>query len=154
MSSPWEQGFVEVADRCYVARYREWDVSIGVVAGSAGAAVIDTRASLAQGTALYDDIRRLPGRPEVRWVVNTHEHFDHVLGNGAFEGAVGYAHENALAGIPEAVAWMKGQIAADPNPDPEHPEITAEVLRDVMDTVPVLPQRTFSSAATIDLGDR
>jgi glyoxylase-like metal-dependent hydrolase (beta-lactamase superfamily II) len=152
--TPWEQGFVEVADRCFVARYREWDVSVGVLLGSGGALVVDTRASLVQGQVVYDDVRRLPGRPEVQWVVNTHEHFDHVLGNGAFPGAAGYAHENAVAGIAEAAAWVKQQIAADPGLDPEHPEITGEVLEQVMDTVPVLPQHTFSSATTIDLGDR
>ena len=49
---------------------------------------------------------------------------------------------------------IKRLIEADREPDPEHPEITDEILQDVLDTEPVLPDRTFSSAATIDLGDR
>ncbi len=154
MSSPWERGFVEIADRCYVARYREWDVSIGVVVGTAGAVVIDTRATLAQGERLRDDVARLPGRPEVRWVVNTHEHFDHVFGNAAFTSATIHAHENAAAGIPGTAAAIKRLIEADREPDPEHPEITDEVLQGVLDTEPRLPDRTFSSVATLDLGDR
>lgn len=154
MTSPWGQGFVEVADRCYVARYREWDVSIGVVLGSAGALVVDTRASAVQGRQLRDDIARLPGRPEVRWLVNTHEHFDHVLGNSVFDGASVTAHENAAAGMPGAVARIKREIAADRSLDPAHPEITAAVLDDVLSSPVRLPDRSFSSALTIDLGGR
>jgi glyoxylase-like metal-dependent hydrolase (beta-lactamase superfamily II) len=153
-TSAWDQGFVEIGDRCYVARYREWDVSIGVVVGTSGALVVDTRAGLGQGQRLRDDVRRLPGAAEIQWVVNTHEHFDHVLGNGAFTGAAIHAHENARDAIPAATAWIKQLIEADREPDPEHPEITDEILQDVLDTEPVLPDRTFSSAATIDLGDR
>ena len=154
MPSPWEKGFVEIADRCYVARYREWDVSIGVIVGTTGALVVDTRAGAGQGRRLRDDIVRLPGAAQIRWVVNTHDHFDHVLGNGAFDGVAIHAHENALAAIPDSVAHIKELIAADREPDPEHPEITDEILQDVLDTEPVLPTRTFSSASTIDLGDR
>lgn len=143
-----------MAERCYVARYREWDVSIGVVLGSAGALVVDTRASAVQGQQLRDDVARLPGRPEVRWVVNTHEHFDHVLGNSVFESASILAHENAAAGMPAAVQRIKSQIAADRSLDPAHPEITVEVLDDVLASSVRAPDRSFSSALTIDLGDR
>lgn len=149
-----EHDFAEIADRCYVARYPEWDVSIGVVVGAAGALVIDTRAGLQQGRRLRDDVRRLPGAAVVRWVVDTHEHFDHVLGNGAFTGANIHAHENAAAAIAESVARTKRELAADPGPDPDYPAITPEIVRDVLDTEPRLPDVTFSSAKTIDLGDR
>jgi glyoxylase-like metal-dependent hydrolase (beta-lactamase superfamily II) len=154
MSSPWDKGFVEIADRCFVARYREWNVSIGVVVGTAGALVVDTRAGIAQGRRLRDDVVRLDGAAEIRWVVNTHEHFDHVFGNGAFPGAAIHAHENALAAIPASATRIKQQIAVDPELDPEYPEITSEILQDVLQTEPVLPDRPFSSVATIDLGDR
>ncbi|MDX6307142.1 MAG: hypothetical protein QOI06_188 [Nocardioidaceae bacterium] len=154
MPSPWEKGFVEIADRCYVIRYREWDVSVGVVVGTAGALVVDTRASRVQGDRLLDDILRLPGRPEITRVVNTHEHFDHVLGNGAFDGAMIHAHENAAAGIPAAVDRIKQAVEAGGLLDPAQPEITRKVLQGVLDSEPRLPDRTFSSAATIDLGDR
>lgn len=160
MPSPWDAGFVEIADRVFVRRYREWDVSIGVVVGERGALVVDTRASLAQGRALASDVRRLSGTPHVRWVVNTHEHFDHVFGNGAFdsEGSAGqvaiHAHEVAAASMVAAGERIKGLIRDDPELDPEQPEITAQVLQDVLDTEVALPTVTFSSASTIDLGDR
>ena len=162
MSSPWDDGFVEVADRVFVRRYREWDVSVGVVVGERGAVVIDTRASNAQGRALADDVSALPGRPIVRWVVNTHEHFDHVLGNLAFlQGrdadvvADVVAHEVAASRMSGAADHIKQLIRSDPEPlDPEHPEITLQVLDDVLASVVGQPTTTFSSSSTIDLGDR
>jgi glyoxylase-like metal-dependent hydrolase (beta-lactamase superfamily II) len=147
-------GFVEVGDRCFVARFPEWDVSVGLVVGSDGVAVIDTRASAAQGRALADDIGRLvPGSP-LRWVVNTHLHFDHVFGNIAMAGATIHAHENAAAGLEASAARTRELIRADPELDPEQPAITAAVLDDVLKTELRLPDAVFSSVSTIDLGDR
>jgi glyoxylase-like metal-dependent hydrolase (beta-lactamase superfamily II) len=147
-------GFVEVGERCFVARYAEWDVSIGAVVGAAGVVVIDTRASAAQGRQLLDDVRRLVPDSAVRWVVNTHQHFDHAFGNIAMVGATIHAHENAAAGLAGAAEWVKAQIEADPGDDPDHAEITAQVLQDVLGTELRLPDVVFSSVATIDLGDR
>ncbi|MGH3472642.1 MAG: MBL fold metallo-hydrolase [Nocardioidaceae bacterium] len=148
------QGFVEVAERCYVARYREWDVNVGLVVGSDAVLVVDTRASEPQGRVALDDVRRIAATKPPSWVVNTHEHFDHVLGNLAFADATIYAHELAAAHMAEAAARIQRVIVADPDLDPDHPEITGEVLQDVVDSRVRLPDRTFSSAATIDLGDR
>ena len=128
------QSFVEIADRCYVARYPEWDVSVGLVVGSAGLAVVDTRASARQGRELLDDVRRLLPASAVRWVVNTHVHFDHSFGNVSMDGAVIYAHENVAARLTESGEDIKRQIRADPELDPDQPAITAQVLDDVVDT--------------------
>src|SRR5262245_66391564 len=73
--------WTEVGDRCWVRRYAEWDVNVGVVAGSDGVLVVDTRGTRQQGAALRDHVRRLVPGLEVRWVVNTHQHFDHPFGN-------------------------------------------------------------------------
>lgn len=154
MNAAPAEGFVEVADRCFVARYPQWDVSVGAVIGSGGILVVDTRASAVQGRELRDDLRRLAPGAEVGWVVNTHEHFDHVLGNAAFRAATIHAHENAAAGMPSSAENVKQLIAAEPEGDPAQPEITAQVLADVVATELRLPDVTFSSVATIDLGDR
>ena len=87
-------GFVEVADRVFVARYRQWDVNVGLVLGRHGAVVIDTRASDVQGAQVLEDIRRLGRDVVVRHVVSTHVHFDHTFGNAAFETAIVHAHDN------------------------------------------------------------
>lgn len=154
MSDLSASSLVEVAAGCFVLRYPEWDVSIGVVVGSDGILVVDTRATEAQGHRLADDVRRVaPGVP-IRWVVNTHQHFDHTFGNLAFEGATIHAHENAAAGLVSAGDRIKDVIRADSSLDPDHPAITAEVLDEVLATSYRLPDETFSSAAVIDLGDR
>jgi glyoxylase-like metal-dependent hydrolase (beta-lactamase superfamily II) len=85
-----------LGDRCWVRRYREWDLNVGLVVGTEGALVIDTRASAEQAEELLAEIRELTDVP-VRWVVNTHAHFDHTFGNGVFAsaGAISFAQENA-----------------------------------------------------------
>ncbi len=148
------RGFVEVGDRCFVARYAEWDVSVGAVVGSHGVAVIDTRASARQGRELLDEVRRLVPDSAVRWVVNTHKHFDHVFGNIAMAGATIHAHENAAAELISSATRIKALIEADPELDPDQPAITAEVLTDVVATELRLPDTVFSSVSAIDLGDR
>jgi glyoxylase-like metal-dependent hydrolase (beta-lactamase superfamily II) len=90
--------WAEIGDRCWVRRYDEWDLNIGLVVGSGGALLIDTRATTEQAEELREHLREVTDQP-VRWVVNTHAHFDHVNGNGVFAaaGAEVFAHENAAA---------------------------------------------------------
>jgi glyoxylase-like metal-dependent hydrolase (beta-lactamase superfamily II) len=121
----------EVGDRCWVGRYREWDVNVGVVAGADGLLVIDTRGTLRQGLELLDDVRRLSPAP-IRYVLNTHVHFDHTFGNKAFAdaGSTIHAHENV-------VAAMAGQAESQD------------------DGSPIVPaSETFAVARVLDLGDR
>lgn len=141
MSDDW----TEVGASCWVRRYAEWDVNVGVVAGSDGLLVIDTRGTRRQGEALRDQVRRLSPDTRVRWVANTHQHFDHTFGNIAFDGATIHAHENAAAGLETAAERVRQRCREDPD-DPLH--------REVVDTPLRPPDATFSSVRTIDLGDR
>lgn len=142
VSTDW----TEIADRCWVRRYPEWDVNVGVVAGSSGLLLVDTRGTRQQGEALRDDVRRLAPDAEVRWVVNTHQHFDHTFGNVAFDDATIHAHENAAAGLEAAADRVRRLCREDDPDDPLNRDVIATPLRH--------PDTVFSSVRTVDLGDR
>jgi glyoxylase-like metal-dependent hydrolase (beta-lactamase superfamily II) len=80
-------GWQEIGDGCFRRRYRAFDLNIGVVQGSDGLLVLDTRADLRQAEELLDHLAAF-GQP-VRWVVNSHWHFDHLFGNQRFREAAG-----------------------------------------------------------------
>jgi glyoxylase-like metal-dependent hydrolase (beta-lactamase superfamily II) len=109
---------------------------------------VDTHGSAAAAREVVDDVRRL-GAGEVVGVVNTHWHFDHTFGNGTFRSAYGevpiHGHENAVSELAEGAERLKQRYADSPD-DPH--------AADVIGTEVVLPDHTFSSAVSLDLGDR
>ncbi|MBE0510012.1 MAG: MBL fold metallo-hydrolase [Chromatiales bacterium] len=60
-----------------------WNSNAAFVVTREGVLMIDTGSSLAIGEALREMVRSVTDQP-VRWIVNTHVHGDHWLGNGAF----------------------------------------------------------------------
>jgi glyoxylase-like metal-dependent hydrolase (beta-lactamase superfamily II) len=145
---PHDAGFVEVADRCWVARFEFLDVNVGLVAGERGLLVVDTHASEVDARRVVEQVRRL-GAGDVVAVVNTHEHFDHTFGNVVFseeyDGPPVYAHEDAAAALAVTGPALQDEARADTS-DPRHAQIAATRI--------VLPTETFSSARVVDLGDR
>ncbi|MGI8613028.1 MAG: MBL fold metallo-hydrolase [Nocardioidaceae bacterium] len=143
-SSATVSGWTEVADRCFVRRYPYLDVSCTVVIGGHDALVVDTRASLRQGRELAEHVRVLTPLP-VQTVVNTHVHFDHLFGNGAFPRVPVLAHESVPVDLPAHETRLKALYEAEPD-DPNRDAALA--------TVVVPPDITFSSVSALDLGDR
>lgn len=146
-------GFVEVGDRCWVARFDFLDVSAGLVGGDRGVLLVDTLFSAAAGRRLVEEVRRL-GVGDVVGIVNTHAHFDHVLGNDAVSEAYGdmavLAHEAAAEELQAQVAAAGEDAAREEaagSDDPGWREVAA--TRGVRG-----PIETFSSARVLDLGDR
>ena len=143
-----EQGFAEVADRCWVARFEFLDVNVGVVGGERGLLVVDTQSSEAAARTVVDQVRRL-GAGEVIAVVNTHAHFDHCFGNvvfgEAYDGIQLFAHEAAASALATSGPQLQEQARAD-TADPRNAEIAATRI--------VVPELTVSSAKVLDLGDR
>jgi glyoxylase-like metal-dependent hydrolase (beta-lactamase superfamily II) len=72
----------EVGDGCFRRRYQRFDLNIGVVRGSDALLVFDSRSNLREADELLDELSVF-GLP-VRWVINSHWHFDHVFGNQRF----------------------------------------------------------------------
>jgi glyoxylase-like metal-dependent hydrolase (beta-lactamase superfamily II) len=145
--------FVEVADRVFHARYRQWDVGVGLVVGSGGALVVDTRAATAQGREVLDDVRRMGLGVDVTTVVNTHVHFDHTFGNPAFERATVIAHERVAATFRADAERVKRLVRDDLEAAPDY-GYTVHDLHDLLDTNPRGPDVTVDERHSVDLGDR
>jgi glyoxylase-like metal-dependent hydrolase (beta-lactamase superfamily II) len=100
-----DQGFTEVADRVWVARYSTGDagdVNVALVEGARGLLLVDSLDSERAGHALVEDIRRV-SRLDVVALVSTSSDADHVGGNAVVRQmwpALGtHAHEDAARGI-------------------------------------------------------
>ena len=134
-----DTGFHEIAERVWLARYSAWDVNVTLIGGASGLVVVDTQGSAAHARALVEDVRRIAAGPVVA-AVNTHDHFDHSFGNGVIQESFGPLPIWAT----EAAAALTVPPAAD----------GVDVTADVLATAVVPADHTFSSVATIDLGDR
>jgi glyoxylase-like metal-dependent hydrolase (beta-lactamase superfamily II) len=139
MPAPWD----EVGDRIFRRRYEALRFNVGAVLGAEGVLILDTRASAVQAQELLADLRKLTNLP-VRWVVNTHYHWDHTWGNCEFAGIPIWGHEecrNVMAEVDDA------EIEATAHQFAEY----ADELRGL--TI-VPPDRVFTEADTIDIGGR
>src|SRR5262245_39903331 len=130
--------WTEIADRVFVRRHASYDVNVGLIVGAEHCAVIDTRASLREGTELAAAVRTVSALPGV--VVNTHAHFDHFLGNAAFPGAPIWASRRCADVVAREGAAQRDAVTDGP--------------ADVHATPVVAPTHTFTTTARLDLGGR
>jgi quinoprotein relay system zinc metallohydrolase 2 len=118
--------------------------NIGFIVGSRCVAVIDTGGSVRIGAALRQAIRATTPLP-VCYVINTHVHVDHLLGNAAFRADrpqfVGHAR------LGDALARSRGFFLANYAADLESPATPAQIIG---------PDRSVQQGQdlTLDLGDR
>ena len=136
--NPWQ----EIADRVFVRRFAFFDQTIGAVVGRERVLVVDTRSTLVQARELLEDLRHVSALPHV--VLNTHAHFDHVLGNAAFRPCQIWGEDGCARFMRNLGLARRAAVAA------EMPEIAADLLASPIDP----PDRTFAREATLDLGDR
>lgn len=77
--------FVHVGKYELVNSENRGDISNAIcIVGTSAAAVIDTSGSYAAGKDLRETIGKITDKP-IRYVINTHMHPDHVMGNAAFK---------------------------------------------------------------------
>ncbi len=116
--------------------------NIGFIIGDRCVAVIDTGGSPVQGEQLLSTIRERTSKP-ICYVINTHVHPDHILGNLAFKGtsAKFVGHKK----LPRAMA-LRGK----------HYQNTASQALETSlpDNVIVLPDIVVEKALDLDLGGR
>jgi quinoprotein relay system zinc metallohydrolase 2 len=116
--------------------------NIGFVVGDEAVAVIDSGGSPMEGKALLQAIRQVTQLP-IRYVINTHFHPDHVMGNAAFVGehAEFIGHKNLPMGLlSRRDSYVAGYESVF-GPDSAKDAI-------------VVPSHLVSDRETIDLGHR
>ncbi len=116
--------------------------NIGFIVGDRCIAVIDTGGSYAEGMRLQDAIRRVSDLP-ICYVINTHGHPDHILGNLAFkaEHTQFVGHEKLPRGLS-----LAGETYLKRASEEAGHEITAENI--------VLPDVLVQDEMIVDLGGR
>jgi quinoprotein relay system zinc metallohydrolase 2 len=120
--------------------------NIGFVIGDETVAVIDSGGSPMEGRALLQAIRRVTKLP-VRYVINTHFHPDHVMGNAAFVagGAEFIGHKNMPMGLlARRDSYVAGYEAVF------GPGSISGAAKDAI----VVPSHLVADSENIDLGHR
>jgi len=116
--------------------------NIGFIVGTRCVAVIDTGGSVRTGRALRDAIRQHTALP-ICYVINTHVHVDHVLGNAAFKNDepqfVGHARLGAA--LARSRDFFLREFAGDFDPPASADQIVA-------------PELEVKDSVELDLGDR
>lgn len=139
-----------------------------------GIVVIDTSATLARMRQAKEMIEAEFRRSDYACVINTHDHFEHIGGNGIFGSAIPIiAHDGfrdgrkeddprlqaACVKIEQDLGREEERLASLAGDSPEFRSTSAKVaeLRTFVDTIRagvVGPAITFSDRLTLDLGDR
>lgn len=136
--------FDELGDGVFRRRYESLDLNVGVVVGEDGVLIVDSRSHQVEADELNAELKTLTPLP-VRWIVNTHFHWDHTFGNSRFAGAEIWGHERCREVLTTRGDEMKESAK----------RWLPEDLHHLIDEVMIKPpNRVFSSQASIEVGRR
>jgi glyoxylase-like metal-dependent hydrolase (beta-lactamase superfamily II) len=133
----------EHADGVFSKRYQSLDLNIGAVVCDGGLLIVDTRAHHRQARELIEDLKEISALP-VKWIVNTHHHWDHTFGNGEFYDVEIWGHERCKTNLADHGHSMLQRVKAMV---PDQAEAFDEVL-----IVP--PNKTITDAVDLTCGDQ
>jgi cyclase len=145
-STQFTQGvtMVEVADGVF-ARLHEGLTNAGIIVGDEGVLVIDSLRVPSFARDLIEDVKRLTPKP-IRYVVDTHSHWDHAWGNEEFPDALIIGHENCRAEMLDldmVESWRSRVVAMDVPWAEEAGRVNVTP-----------PDMTFESTLSLHLGQR
>lgn len=139
-TAPWQ----EVGDRVYRRWYDSLSLNIGLIVGDGEALVVDTRATYGQADELKTEITRVTSAP-VRYVVNTHHHWDHTFGNARFGGSELVGHTRCASRLVATGPEMKRHLE----------QLVAPEDRDEVQAIEIVPPTTtFDDTLELDVGGR
>jgi quinoprotein relay system zinc metallohydrolase 2 len=116
--------------------------NIGFIVGERCIAVIDTGGSIDIGMKLLKKIKSISDKP-ICYVINTHVHFDHILGNKAFvpDNPEFIGHENLAVEVEQNRNFFLEQFKDDLGPNPSASSI-------------ISPDILIDKPTQLDLGNR
>ena len=90
-----ESGLVQISDHVYSyvdvkdgSPAYSYGANAGIAIGEDAILVVDTLVSAKEGKRLLRDIRAISDKP-IKYIVNTHSHFDHTTGNSRLSRITG-----------------------------------------------------------------
>jgi cyclase len=144
-------GLTKIADNVYSyvdirqgSPQNSYGANASIIIGKDGIIVVDTLISAKEAKKFIKDIRAISDKP-VRYVINTHYHLDHALGNSEFAklGAVIISHENDKKNLEK-----NGEATL------KNAKNYGLTETDMEGTSIAYPALTFSDRMEIDLGDQ
>jgi len=173
--------FEQIADGVYYATATGSMVTGSnneVIIGSRDVMVVDTGTTPAAARAFLDDLKLITNKP-VRYVVNTHFHYDHTDGNQVYAGKADIiAHEyvkyaiqtlnvlerepfktSQLTNVPNRIEALKTQIAGEKdaarrNTLQQQLAVAQEGWEQLKEIRPTAPGTTYSKKKILNLGGR
>ena len=138
-----EKNYVHIGKHASIEDEENDDIAnIGFIVGDTCVAVIDTGGSINTGRKLKNSIRKITKKP-ICYVINTHIHYDHILGNKSF------ADEN-----PDFVGHKNLQDAINQNKKFFLSQFKKNLSKDANESDIISPNILIKKSTKLELGNR